>query len=188
MNDPLVTSFKFKNNEYKIDLTFDNVLDVFDVLGDIELRDYERAELCLELLIGEEFDRSDVIDLWNYIFDQYIHTEAKQVVEYDLKGNALIIEDEEEQERLMDLEQDSEFIFSSFQQAYGINLFKEQGKLHWREFQALLNGLPNDTIMKRIIEIRAWEPSKHDSSEQKQNMEKLKRRFALQDVEGEEGI
>lgn len=185
LNDPLVKSFDYDEVKYSIDLAFDNVLDVFDVLSDKELRDHERAEICLELLMDQEFDRNNVIDLWNYVFDQFIHTKQKQLIEYDRLGNALVVEEEEEHEKLMDLDQDAEFIFSSFIQAYGINLHEVQGKLHWHEFKALLNGLPNNTIMKRIIEIRAYEPSKHDSSEYKQSMEKMKRRFAL-DVEREE--
>ncbi|TSB47124.1 Gp15 family bacteriophage protein [Alkalicoccobacillus porphyridii] len=195
LNDPLVTSFDYNEVKYNIDLAFDTILDVFEVLTDKDLLDYEKAETCLALLIDDELavDPEDdsytryVIDLWNYIFDEFIHTEQKQVIEYDLLGNPLEVEEEEEeQEKLMDLEQDSEFIFSSFLQAYGLNLHEAQGKLQWREFQALLNGLPSDTILKRIIEIRAYEPSSHDTAEYKMQMEKLQKRFALHDVEEEE--
>ena len=62
-----------------------------------------------------------------------------------------------------------------------MNLFKEQGKLHWHEFQALLNGLPTQTIMQRIIQVRMWEPSKGESSEYKQAMRELQKVYSLEE-------
>ena len=60
--------------------------------------------------------------------------------------------------KLIDFEQDAEYIYASFLQAYGINLLEVQNKLTWTEFKALLNALPDNTIMQQIIEIRAWKP------------------------------
>ncbi|WP_062052346.1 Gp15 family bacteriophage protein [Bacillus sp. JCM 19034] len=182
LNDPHVTGFEFEGIEYQIDLAFDNVLDVFDVLGDKTLREHERAVICLALLLGDaQYDKATTIELWNHVYEQFIHIKNEQPIEYDLKGNPLPVQSDDEKEKVIDLEQDAEYIFASFKQAYGMNLYEEQGKLHWHEFQALLNGLPSDTIMKRIIEIRTWKPSKGDSGEYKKAMEDLQRRFALED-------
>ncbi|SHI01773.1 bacteriophage Gp15 family protein [Virgibacillus chiguensis] len=186
LNDPLVTSFEYDGKEYAIDLAFDNVLDVFDVLNDELLRDYEKAEICLILLFGEQpFDEAITIDLWNHVYESFIYIENEQPIEYDLKGNPLPVQ-HEEQKQLIDLDKDAEYIFASFQQAYGMNLYQEQGSLHWHEFQSLLQGLPDDTIMKRIIQIRQWEPSKGESTEYKQSMRKLQKIYALDDDDQEE--
>ncbi|MEN2467884.1 Gp15 family bacteriophage protein [Ornithinibacillus sp. JPR2-1] len=181
LNDPLVTSFSYDDKDYTIDLAFDNVLDVFDVIADKSLREHEKAEICLALLLDEPIKGEEAIDLWNYIYEEFINIKVEQPIMYDIKGNPLPVQPEEEKEQFIDLEQDAEYIFASFKQAYGMNLYQEQGKLHWHEFQALLHGLPSDTIMKRIIEIRAWKPSKGDSAEHKKNMEDLQRRFALKE-------
>lgn len=178
LNNRLTTSFAFDGIEYDIDLAFDNVLDVFDVLQDKELREYEKAQINLALLLDEQ-EYNNPIELWNYIYENFIHKEVKPPIEYDLQGNPMPQHEEDEQEAYYDLVQDAEYIFSSFQQAYGMNLFKEQGKLHWFEFRALLNGLPSDTILQRIVQIRAWEPSKHDSAEYKESMKKLQKAYAL---------
>jgi hypothetical protein len=37
---------------------------------------------------------------------------------------------------------------------YGIDLEREEGKLHWSKFQALLDGLPSSSYFQRIISIR----------------------------------
>ena len=42
LNDPLVTSIEFDGTELPIDLTFDNVLDVFDILEDSDLLPEEK--------------------------------------------------------------------------------------------------------------------------------------------------
>lgn len=183
LNDPLVTSFKYKEQEYAIDLSFNNVLDVFDYLEDDNLREYEKAEFCLVLLLEMSFEGMEAVELWNYVYEEFIHVKVEQAIEYDLKGNPLPVQPDEEQGKMIDLEQDAQYIYASFKQAYGMNLYQEQGKLHWNEFQALLNGLPSNTIMKRIIDIRAWKPSKGDSGEYRKNMEDLQRRFALDDRE-----
>lgn len=187
LNDPLVTSFSYNKKEYPIDLSFDNVLDVFDVIKDKTLRDHEKAEINLELLLNEPFKGLEAIELWNYIYEEFIKFEKKQPIEYDRQGNPMPVYEDDEEKQYMDIEQDAEYIFASFKQAYNMNLFKEQGRLHWYEFKALLSGLPSDTIMQRIIQIRAWEPSKGDSSETKENMKKLKKIYALDDV-GEEEV
>ncbi|GGB26867.1 hypothetical protein GCM10011409_00220 [Lentibacillus populi] len=186
LNDPLVTSFAFEGKEYAIDLSFDNVLDVFDYLNDKTLRDYEKAEICLALLLGDQsFDKAITIDLWNHVYESFIHIESKQPIEYDRKGNPMPVK-EDENKNFIDLDKDAEYIFASFQQAYGMNLYREQRKLHWHEFQSLLNGLPSDTIMQRIIQIRMWKPSKGESTEYKQSMRDLQKIYALDDEEPEE--
>ena len=81
---------------------------------------------------------------------------------------------------LIDFEQDAEYIYASFLQAYGINLLKSQNRLTWTEFKALLNALPDNTIMQQIIEIRAWKP---EYGGDKNKMRKLQAKYSL----GKEG-
>lgn len=186
LNDPLITSIVFEGKEYKIDLAFDTVLDVFDVLSDDALRDYERAEICLALLLGDQDYTSGPVELWNHIYKKYIEIERRQAMEYDMKGNPMPVRDDEDNEKVLDIEQDAGYIYASFQQAYGMNLYEQQGKLSWHEFKALLSGLPSDTIMQRIIQIRLWKPSKGESSEYKENMRKLQKAYALDAPEDKE--
>lgn len=181
LNSPLVTSFSYGGKEYAIDLAFDNVLDVFDVLADANLRDYEMAELCLILLLGEDFETEKVIDLWNYIYEQFIHIKSKELVIYDRKGNPMPVQEDDDKKQLIDLDVDADKIYASFQQAYNIDLFDVQQDFHWHKFKALLNGLPGGTVLSRVIQIRSWKPSKHDSAEYKQEMIKLQKIHALQE-------
>lgn len=85
------------------------------------------------------------------------------------------------QQKLMDFEADSEYIYASFQQAYGIDLLKERGKLSWKQFCELLDGLPEKTKLREVMWIRAMEvpePTRYNQKE-RQNIMELKAFYAL---------
>lgn len=180
LNDLLPTTFVYKGTEIDIDLSYDNILDVFDVLDmKDELLMVDILELCLVLLFGEDvIEQEDYIEVWNEVYNLFFETKEETFVQYDLAGNPMPTKKTEEKSTI-NLEKDAEYIFASFYQTYKINLFEEQSKLHWIEFKALLQGLPEDTIMKQIIRIRTWEPSEHDSAETKEEMAKLQAYYSL---------
>src|SRR5690625_7076940 len=78
------------------------------------------------------------VDLWNYVFSNFIEIENKQPIEYDRKGNPMPVVNDHK--KMIDFDKDAEYIFASFRQAYGMNLFYEQGSLYWNEFQSLLRS------------------------------------------------
>lgn len=61
-------------------------------------------------------------------------------------------------EQVVDFVDDGEFIYSSFLQAYNIDLLKVD--MHWWIFKALFLGLPEDTKIKQIMGFRGYKPSK----------------------------
>lgn len=177
LNDPLITFFEFENNEYHINLAFDIVLDVYDVLADTELYTIEKLSICLDLLLGErEFENENIADLWKYIYSNFIEIGNVQKPRYDVAGNLLPAK---HNKQYIDIEKDANYIFASFLQAYKINLLNEQGGLSWVEFHALLQALPEDTILQKIVSIRRWKPSKHESREYKSHMKKLQKQYFL---------
>lgn len=182
LNNAPVTSFVYEGNEYDIDMSFDVILDVFDMFEDKYLRDHEKAEIALEIMLGKTFQEEQVIDLWNHIHDNFIGKTEKQHARYDIGGNPMPDRPNEDKP-VISLKQDAELIFASFQQAYGINLFQQQGKMHWNEFRALLNGLPEDTVMQRIVEIRSWKPSEGESKERKKHMGELQKIHEIKEVD-----
>ena len=71
--------------------------------------------------------------------------------------------------KLTDFEQDADLIRAAFLQAYGINLWRD--KLHWIEFTALLNALPNGSRYTDILGIRARpmpEATRYNAKEREQ--------------------
>lgn len=84
LNDALITSFSIDDKEYDIDLSFNKVLDVFEILKEGELTEFEKAQLIVHLLTGQElYDIKEVVDCWIYIKEHFLEIE-KETVQYDL--------------------------------------------------------------------------------------------------------
>ena len=69
-------------------------------------------------------------------------------------------------EKLTDFEQDADLIRAAFRQAYGIDLYRD--KVHWLEFSALLNALPEGSRYAEVLGIRARPvpaPTKYNKAE-----------------------
>lgn len=187
LNDPLYDSFEFDGVVYPLDLSFNKVLDTFDCLRDDVLSDLDKAQSCVGIVTGNfDIEFPLVVDLWVHIRKNFIDSQEDDGIQYDIKGNPMPkVENNETTPRLIDLEKDAEYIYASFQQAYGISLLKVQNQLSWPEFKALLNALPDSTIMQQIAQIRAWKPGSGESQEYRQKMRKLQTKYRLED-EGEE--
>ncbi len=176
LNNPLTTSFDFLGKEFPINLAFDVVLDVFEITQDDDLILEDKIDLSIQLLVGEvDLDTIQKFEMFKYIYEEYLLLGQQTAMETDDLGNALPIKTKNKD---IDLVHDAKYIYASFRQI-GINLFEEQGKLTWEEFQALLESLPDNCIMQRIIQIRNWEPQKGESSKEKRRMRELKRKYAL---------
>lgn len=74
----------------------------------------------------------------------------------------------EEGKQTLSWYQDSQEIFSSFYQTYNIDLTKVN--LHWYVFCGLFAGLPEETPIKNLMDLRSWKPSKNDSKEHREEM------------------
>mgnify|MGYP001187490023 CR=1 FL=1 len=55
-------------------------------------------------------------------------------------------------ERLLDWERDSRLIWGDFRLHYGMDIDKE--KMHWWQFMALFDSLPQESAIKRRMQIR----------------------------------
>ena len=179
LNDPLTTEIEFEGIMYPLDLAFDNVLDVLDTISDKSLMAWEKVDLALNLLVGESnltFEKQ--MELWELILNRHIQIGSQEKVVYDLEGNPMPTPKSSDDKKSMDLVQDAKYIYASFRQI-GINLFEEQGKMHWEEFQAILESLPDDTILPKIVQIRNWSPSKGESEKEKERMRELQAKYSL---------
>lgn len=73
---------------------------------------------------------------------------------------------------VVDYKEDGEYIYSAFIQAYGIDLL--DADMHWHKFLALFRGLPDSTLLVKIMGYRGYKkPKKGDI------YEKYKRIWAL---------
>lgn len=178
---PLTETVEIDGKEYNVNLAFDNVLRLIDMLNDEELDDATQIETGLYMLLGVEldYDIEKKEQIFYEIFRNTIGKDAEENHPVDIEGNPMPTKKED---KVYSLKQDAGYIFASFYQDYGIDLFEQQGKLHWDKFKALLDGLRSDTRFKEIVEIRTMElPSGKGTSKQRQKILKLKETYALKD-------
>lgn len=198
LTDKLVIDDK----EYALDLSFDNVLKMFEMMRDDDIPEYIKPHFAIRMLISKSLagnTREEKAESFNNDFENYSIEEMSKVfksvfeehislsdvednhVEYDLAGNPMktTASDDTKQRAPYDIRYDGDYIYSSVLQAYGIDLFDVQGELHWRKFNALLSGLPEGTKLMEVIKIRKWKPQKGDSAEYKEEMRRLQKDYAL---------
>src|SRR5690606_13389386 len=185
---PLDDTVEIDGKQYVLNMAFDNILRLFDLLKDKEIDDVTKIETGLLMLIDDKLEGYSVEEKAEIFSQLFIHAvgkpKKKQLV--DLDGNPMP-EIPEEDEKVFDFVQDAEYIYASFMHTYGIDFFEQQGKLHWKKFKALLNGLSEDSIFSRIVSIRTAElPSGKGMQKERERLLKLKRQYALDDEDEEE--
>ncbi|MDF2950782.1 MAG: hypothetical protein K0S18_365 [Anaerocolumna sp.] len=160
---------------FRLNLAFDVVLEVQNLFKE-DLTDIEKIQTAINILVINKrtlkgFTIQQKNDLLVDIFEEFINIKPKR----KSKDN----------KKVFDFEEDAEYIYSSFFMDYGIDLIEQQGRLHWRKFIALFQGLSDNTKIKEIMSIRGRdipEPTKYNQKE-RQNLIELKSYYALDNVQ-----
>lgn len=83
--------------------------------------------------------------------------------------------------RAYDFERDANLIYAGFYAAYGINLCTIEF-LHWWEFMALLEGLPESTQMSQVMHYRTVDISQITDKNMRKHYQEMRSKFALESV------
>ncbi|CCO11573.2 hypothetical protein CKN96_10490 [Carnobacterium maltaromaticum] len=174
--------------EYLLDLDFSTVLKMFEMFQDDDLNEgYKFAGVLMGVgnLSEDEINEltdDEKISLYSLISEKISASSTRQTeLERDLAGNVLTTVNKQ----VYSLVEDASYIFASFYKDYKIDLIDMQGSLHWDKFNALLISLSDNTKFKKIIEIRQMEETKEMSSEQKEELRKAKKAYALKSNQAE---
>ena len=162
----------FKGRRYKLNLSYDTVLLVQQLYGDERLDNGDKITQALKLMVKIRFkvwllgdiDRAKLLE---EITKKHIAPTRR----VQSAGGP----------KLMDFRYDGGYIYSSFQQAYGLDLTAECGRMSWQKFIDLLDGLPDKTKIKEVMRIRVMELPEPTRTNRKeiQNILRLKSYYAL---------
>lgn len=160
----------------RIDMSFDNILRLLDMLSDKQISELTKIDIALEMLLSARFliSYDERYEIYKSIMENFVLPSERKAIK---KDDAEEMEPETES---YSISEDAEYIYPSFLQDYGIDLFEQQGKLHWLKFRSLLGGLREDTKFKKVVEIRQWKPDKDTSPEQLSQMRELQSVYALE--------
>jgi len=179
----LETEIEIQGITYEVNMAFDNIVLLLEILNHPTLNDAQKVFYGIAKLIGQELDLDleHQVKVFEVLIEKFVHGEEKQDVPTDLEGNVMPMS---EQKQSYSLIHDASYIFTSFKQAYGMDLYEERGKLDWRKFKELLRDLPDTTKFKQVIDIRTrpYPKGKH-SGEERKSLKELKKAFALPETE-----
>lgn len=169
----------FQGHIYRLDLSYDTVLNVQRMYREKLLNDADLLTESLKILGVQEravlqIDWKDRGALFEKICNEKISTRSRPSIG--------------QQKKLFDFEEDGEYIYASFMQDYGMDLIEQQGKLPWNRFVALFQGLSDKAKIKEVMRIRNQEipaTTKTNHQEIKTLME-LKAYYALSQSDFEE--
>ena len=152
---------------------FDIVLETQKLYLEESLTDYEKAEQALRMLVRNRWNLrlyplAEKVKLLEEIGKRYIETKKRP----QIKKNPMPV---------LDFEEDGDYIYASFMQDYQIDLIDEQGRLPWKKFLYLFNGLSSDTKIKQVMQIRSMEVPQYNgkNAKQIQQINELKSYYAL---------
>ena len=153
------TSIVWNDEKYELNLSYKAVFLVIDIFEDSQLSPMDKCEIALNVFIKQK-----------HPVDYYLLEAIFDLIRPEEKGDG---------EKIIDFEKDFYFLISSFRQAYGIDLVREN--LHYLEFVALLNGMPEGTKIVDIIRIRTMEipPITEHNKKEVQQLIELKNKYSL---------
>lgn len=154
-----------------ISADFRNMIQVDLILHDPDMSEVEKTTAALYQLYPE--------------IPGDIHKAVEGLVWFYARGNAAGDGKDKAAKKApkkaFDFEQDASLIYAAFYATYGISLTTVEF-LHWWEFMALFEGLPETTLMQRVIYWRTADVAglpKHE----KNHVLKMRKTFALKEQE-----
>jgi hypothetical protein len=147
--EPLPDSITVDGKRYKCDFDFRNVLRMLDIMQREDIYPDARDYLCIKCLVSHRIPAKSVRNVYDalcsMLFPKAAQGDGKRITSY---------------------EQDAGLIRTAFRQVYGIDLFR--AKLHWFEFQELMQNLPEGNRYEETVGIRARPmpaPTKYNAKE-----------------------
>lgn len=194
LHEELLERVEIDGDEYRVDMAYDNILNLNLLLKDDEVSDVDKVVaglyLLLDIDLSDKYDINTLIDIFNNLVESIFTDEKEEYVMTDIMGNILPSEQarlegrgEENEDVDYCLYEDAEYIYSSFLQCYGIDLIDVQGELHWDKFNALLQGLSDDSKFMRVVEIRGREePTGKGTQKERDHLREMKKKYELKGI------
>lgn len=152
---------------------FNFVLDIQKLYKENCLTDLEKIDTALEMLVKNSWNLrllnpKEKAEAMEEIAARFIRTKKRP----EIKKNPVPV---------LDFEEDGDYIYASFMKDYRIDLIDEQGRLPWKKFLYLFNGLSADTKIKQVMQIRQMELPRYNGKNAKeiQEINELKSYYAL---------
>lgn len=171
---------KWHGGSIELNLSFDNVLLLFNLLKNDQLDYYIRLDIAIDMLV---VDKEILKEIPPQLVLDFIYDVLKEKLNIDLRQTYVEPTTVEEiVVPIYDFDEDAEYIYSSFLMDYGIDLIEQQGRLQWDRFLVLFKNLSDETPMGKALYYRTCEIPKYtkDNAEERKRIRKMKKKYELQ--------
>ncbi|MBL3531052.1 hypothetical protein JMJ99_06685 [Companilactobacillus zhachilii] len=175
MNLLTPSKINYKNRTYHVSTSFLLVIEYFKYINDSDhLSVEERLNLALFSFVKEstkDLKLQEKAELVDKIYNSFIFTKKDQK-RADLMKH---------QKKSFDYDQDMDLIYSAFLQQYNIDLSDPDifQKLSWKKFNALLDGLTDETFFRKVTSYRQVKITDDMNDDTKQFLNQMKLLYAL---------
>lgn len=161
------SKIKVDGHIYRLRLTYKRILKALEILSIKYLTDQQKAALCCSWLAYGYVSNKKCITLLNAIFTEFLVSNRHA----------------SDGPKVIDFIQDSQYIYAGFKQTYNIDLINQD--ISWDKFIALFQGLPDNTKIVQIMNIRSMDIPIRDkyNSKQVDNIIKAKQYYGLESEE-----
>ena len=175
MNNVLFEDLPTEWNGFLLNTGFDIGIQLMQVQYDNSLTEYEKADMLLWLMFGDENglrehpQGEDFVECFRWFVNGWFHDNPDP----DAQNS---------RERVVDYDVDQWRIYADFLQIYGINLAVTN--MHWWKFCGLLWNMPyRKSSFLQVVQTRQERPRTGAGAEERMNLQKLKKRYALEQLE-----
>lgn len=158
--------------KFKVNPAFNIVLKIQRLFREEKIDDELKTEQALKMLVKSRFKLKlltikEKQELLSLIFKDCINTKTRPPTR--------------QKTTVLDFDYDAEYIYSSFLLDYNIDLTEVCGKLSWKKFIALFEGLSEKTKIREVMRIRSMETPQYNGHNQVQiqEIQELKSYYAL---------
>lgn len=162
---------KLEGKRFEVNPAFDVVLEIQNLYREEELSDLDKLEQALKMLVvsghPEELSMQAKAELLEEIYQRYVNMRKRPKAA--------------KEKNTLDFDYDGEYIYASFMMDYGIDLIDLQGRLPWKKFIALFQGLSKNTKIREVMRIRAMDIPSYNGKNGKEvrEIQELKSYYAL---------
>lgn len=175
MNNVLLDDLPTEWKGYHLNTGYDIGIQLMQVQYDNALTEYEKSDIFLWLLFGDEDELRDhpngeeLAECFQWFINGWFHDNPDP-------------DAQNERARVVDYDVDQWRIYADFRQIYGIDLAKTD--MHWWKFCGMLWNMPyRQSSFLQVVHTRQERPRTGASAEERQNLIRRKKMYELDQLE-----
>lgn len=140
--------------DYRVCLTFDKVIRFYNTIDSKRVSEREIIASFFDLVPDaqpKDFSKGQIIQALTFFMDYINYSPYGSQNHVDMTGEAM---NQSSDTKYYDFFQDAQIIYASFLMYANIDLYDQIGKLHWDKFQAVLMCLPDESMFRKVVNIR----------------------------------